>query len=330
MALSNSQYNAVMREYERQQAEDRRDLEQRLQNVYRTIPEMRALEKQAGLSAMNRFRKIMAQGNRNAADGFPDEVQEIEAKKAELLRTFGFPADEMQMRYRCPDCRDTGLIDGRKCHCFQAKAIKLLYAQSNIDRIMEEENFSTFSFDYFDDTKVITKVGMTELAYMKQVVQILKDYVEAFRTKKENLLFLGNTGVGKTFLCNCIAKELMDRYYSVIYLTANELFDCISKVRIDKTDDMSVRELYGYTADCDLLIIDDLGTELTNAFTASQFFSLINGRLASEKATVISTNLSMRSLRDTYSERVTSRFTSGYTIVPLYGDDIRLKKRLAE
>jgi DNA replication protein DnaC len=328
MALSNSQYNAILREYERQQAEDRRDLAVRVKEVYEKIPEMEALKKQAGISAMERFKKILKTGDKSAVAGFPGEINEIREREEALLKINGFPPDYMEPHYACPDCRDTGFINGQKCHCFKAKIIKRLYTQSNIDRIMESENFHTFSFDYFDDTRVITRIGLTERAYMKGVLKICRDYAEGFAKKKESLIFMGNTGVGKTFLCNCIGRELIDRYFSVIYLTANGLFDCISRVRMDKTEDLSVRELYGYLSDCDCLIIDDLGTELTNTMVSSQFFNLINARLAAEKGTVISTNLSLNQLRDTYSERVTSRITSSYTIVPLYGSDIRLKKKM--
>lgn len=223
MALSNSQYNAILREYERQQSADRRDLEKRLEEVRSRIPEMAELEKQAGLSAMERFKKAAGTGDLHAADGFSGEVKAIKEKKAELLKKNGFPADAMDMRYLCPDCRDTGFADGKKCHCFKAKVIKLLYAQSNIDRIMEKENFSSFSFDYFDDKRVITKIGMTEKAYMEKVLKICHDYVDRFDQEKGSILFLGNTGVGKTFLSNCIARELIERYYSVIYLSAGEL-----------------------------------------------------------------------------------------------------------
>jgi len=327
MALSNSQYNAIMREYERLQSEDRREFRERLEKLYQKVPELRSLEKQAGVSAANRFRKAVEKGDLNVTKGFSEEIREIEEKKKILLRENGFSAKDMEMHYKCPDCRDTGFVNGEKCHCFQSKIIKLLYAQSNVDRITKEENFDSFFLDYYDNGKIIPGIGMSERAYMQKVLKLCREYTDQFKEEKGNILFLGNTGVGKTFLCNCIAGELLDKFYAVIYLTANELFECISKVRIDKTEDLSLKELYGYIFGCDLLIIDDLGTEMTNTWTASQFFSLINARLNDRKATVISTNLSMKSLRDIYSERVTSRITSGYSVIPLYGEDIRLKKK---
>ena len=330
MALSNSQYNAILREYERLQAEERRELAERREEVFRRIPELKELDRQAGLSAMDRFRRAVKSGTNDAVQGFSEEVRRIEEKKAQLIQKAGYPPDILLPRYQCGKCRDTGFVDGRKCSCFQAKAIRLLYAQSNLDRIMEKENFRTFSLEWYDNERVINAIGMTERAYMERVLEICRNYVKNFRTSRGNILFQGNTGVGKTFLSNCIAKDLIEEGFSVIYLTAGELFDCLAEVRIDKTEDLAKKELFDYIFSCDLLLVDDLGTEAANTFTASQFFYLVNRRLNEERGTVISTNLSMRMMRDTYTERVTSRITSGYDIVMLYGVDIRLKKKLKE
>ena len=333
MALSNSQYNAVLREYERLQAEERQELAERRAAVFRKIPELEKLEKQAALSAMDRFRRAVGSGSaEDEVREFSGELRAIEARKAELLRRAGYPPDELEPRYRCGKCRDTGFVDGKKCSCFETRAIRLLYAQSRLNRVLEDENFRNFSLDWYDGERVITALGMTERAYMEHVLGIVKDFVRNFDGggKTRNILFQGNTGVGKTFLSNCIAKELIETGHSVIYLTAEELFECLAAVRIDKTEDLAKQELFGYIFSCELLIVDDLGTEGINSFTTSQFFYLVNRRLTEEKSTVISTNLSSRMLRDTYTERVTSRISSGYDVVMLYGDDIRRKKRLAE
>lgn len=330
MALSNSQFNAILREYERLQAEERRELAERRAEVFARIPELEKLEKQAGISAMQRFREAVKSGTSDAVKGFSEEVRDIEEKKARLLKEAGYPQDALLPRYQCEKCRDTGFVDGKKCSCFQAKAIRLLYARSNLERIMEKENFRSFSLEWYDNDRVITAIGMTERDYMARVVEICRRYVRDFDQRHGSILFQGNTGVGKSFLSNCIAGELLEKGHSVIYLTAGELFDCLAAVRIDKTEDLAKRELFDYIFSCDLLIVDDLGTEVSNTFTSSQFFYLVNRRLNEERGTVISTNLTQRMLRDTYTERVTSRITSGYEIVMLYGDDIRLKKRLKE
>ena len=231
------------------------------------------------------------------------------------------------MHYKCPDCQDTGYSEGRKCHCFRQAEMKYLYAQSNIEEIVTLENFSTFSFEYFDDSSVLPVLGRTVRQYMKQVVETCHRFVDDFSTEHGNLLFTGPTGVGKTFLTNCIARELIDRYYSVIYLSANDLFEVFSKNRFEYQAEEEIKGMYQYILDCDLLIIDDLGTELNNSFTSSQLFYCINERLNSSKSTIISTNHPLNELRDRYTERVTSRLISKYTIIPLYGDDIRLRKK---
>lgn len=331
MALSNSQFNAILREYERLQAENRRELRERREQVYERLPELRDLEKRVAVSALERFRKGVREGDPSVAAGFSREVSEIEAEKKRLLRSAGYPEDELEPRYHCKDCRDTGLLaDGKKCHCFHSRAVNLLYARSNLEKLLERENFQSFSLDWYDDRQILNAIGMTERAWMKQVEARCQTYVKRFKEHRESILFQGNTGVGKTFLSNSIAKELIEQGYAVVYLTALELFDCLAKVRMEKTEELAVQELYEYIFSCDLLILDDLGTEVPNAFSASQLFYLINARLHAERGTVISTNLSLQKLRELYSDRTTSRIASEYDILMLYGGDIRAKKRMKE
>ena len=325
MALSNSQYNAIMREYERLQAESRSELRARKEKIYAAVPELRALELKAGSSAMERFRAAVKTGNRAAVEGFSGELRDLEAERRRLLAEAGYPADALEPRFRCPDCRDTGMADGQRCHCFNARAAELLYSQSGLRRILEHENFDRFSLELYDDQRVITKVGMTERAYMEKQLERCRRYAAGFREKRENLLFRGNTGVGKSFLSHCIAKELIDQGFAVLYLGAAELFECMAAVSMDREEDLSRKEQYDLIFSADLLIIDDLGTEMMNSLTISQFFNLLNARDVPEKGTVISTNLSLTMMRDTYTERITSRILSGYSIIELYGDDLRRK-----
>ena len=170
--------------------------------------------------------------------------------------------------------------------------------------------------------------GKTARQYMTQVVAACRQYVDNFGSKKENILFTGKTGLGKTFLSNCIARELIERCYSVVYLPAVEMFEIFSKERFsyDSTDEDKDRSQY--LMECDLLIIDDLGTELVNNFTTSQLFYVINERLNRKKGTIISTNLPVNEMRDEFTDRVMSRIVSQYRVIPLYGEDIRIQKKL--
>ena len=325
MALSNSQYNAIMRVYNQKQLKNKHEQDERVRRVYEQIPQIRDLEQEISTRAVQCARRLL-DGDESAKEGLKQQIEDLREQKEILLKSAGFPKDYMEMHYSCQDCQDTGYIGGKKCHCFKQEQIKLLYAQSNIDKIIETENFDTFSFEYFDNQEIVPEIQMTVADYMKQVLGWCREFVDNFRTEGGNLIFTGSTGVGKTFLTNCIARELIQDYQSVIYLSANDLFDVFSKNKFNYEPELEMQDMYQYILDCDLLIIDDLGTELNNTFVSSQLFYCINERLLRKKGTIISTNLSVTMLRDTYSDRVSSRIMSQYTIIPLYGDDIRTKK----
>ncbi len=326
MPLSNSQYQAIMRIYNERQYEDKHAQDLRRAEVYAHVPRVKELE-DAIASCAASCARLLLEGEEQGRQEKKAALAALRREKAELLREYGYEPDYMEMRYHCPDCRDTGYADGKKCHCFLKEQTKLLYAQSNIEEILKRENFGTFSFDVYDSREIIPELEMTVAEYMRQVLGWCREYVANFASKGGNLLFTGGTGVGKTFLTNCIAKELIDGGQSVICLSANDLVDVFSGGKIHADSEEELRDMYRYVLDCDLLIIDDLGTELNNSFVSSQLFYCLNERLLRGKGTVISTNLSVSTLRDTYSDRVSSRITSAYTIIPLYGEDLRTRRQ---
>ena len=326
MALSNSQYDAIMREYGRQQIENHNKLEERRKEIYARLPVVRQLEAEIAERSVACAKKLL-EGDKSVLDRLKEDLRDLREQKALIIRAAGYPDDYLELHYRCPDCRDTGLIDGRKCHCFLQAQMKLLHAQSNLEDVLERENFKALSYEYYDDTEILPQLGITNAAYMRRVVAGCREFVRDFDKKHDNLLFTGSTGVGKTFLTNCIARELMDDFHSVIYLTASDLFDVFSRNKFDYDNAEDMKDMYRFILDCDLLIIDDLGTELNNSFTSSQLFYCINERMNMSRSTIISTNLTLARLRDSYTDRVTSRIMSGYRIIPLYGGDIRLLKK---
>lgn len=326
MALSNSQYDAIMREYGRQQIENHHKLEERRQEIYARLPVVRQLEAEIAERSVACAKKLL-EGDKSVLDRLKEDLKDLREQKALIIRAAGYPDDYLELHYRCPDCRDTGLVDGRKCHCFLQAQMKLLHAQSNLEDVLERENFKALSYEYYDDTEILPQLGITNAAYMRRVVAGCREFVRDFDKKHDNLLFTGSTGVGKTFLTNCIARELMDDFHSVIYLTASDLFDVFSRNKFDYDNAEDMKDMYRFILDCDLLIIDDLGTELNNSFTSSQLFYCINERMNMSRSTIISTNLTLARLRDSYTDRVTSRIMSGYRIIPLYGGDIRLLKK---
>lgn len=324
MPLSNSQFNAVMRIYNKRQFQDKREQDERVSQVYEKIPVLRELEGMISTKAVSCAKRLL-DGDKKALTDLKDEIADLKEQRSILLHSAGFPEDYMEMHYYCADCCDTGYIDRKKCHCFRKEEMNFLYSQSNIDEIIKKENFDKFSYRYFDNDTIEPVIGMTVRQYMTRVVELCKRYIDRFPDEHGNLLFTGGTGVGKTYLTNCIAKELIDKYFSVVYLSAVDLFQVFSRNRFEYHTEEEIKDLYQHILDCDLLIIDDLGTELNNSFTSSQLFYCINERLLRKRGTIVSTNLSVNTLRDMYTDRVASRIQSEYNILPLYGEDLRTK-----
>ena len=242
------------------------------------------------------------------------------------VKSNGYPEDYLKMHYTCPLCQDTGYVDNRKCICFRRAISEHLYTQSNIRELLKTASFDAFSLDYYPEDMVNEATGQTARQSAATALQRSKDFVQNFDHSFENLFIYGDTGVGKTFLTYCIAKELLDSMHSVIYYSAFDLFDAFARNTFSNSDTTEGEN--DYILNCDLLIIDDLGTELTNSFVASQFFLCINERILRKKSTVISTNLTLGSFMDTYSERVFSRVSSNYTMIKLIGKDIRIQKKI--
>lgn len=325
MALTHSQYNTIIRSYEQKQLHTRDILEARKKEVYKRIPEIKEIEDAISGLSVSQAKKLLA-GETSALSSLKEEIGILISCKEKLIADAGFSADYLEPVYECPDCKDTGYINDQKCHCFKKAVIDLLYTQSNLQDILQEENFDTFSLRYYSENHIDPKTGRSSMENIKNACLVCRDFVDTFSTDFRNLFLYGDTGVGKTFLSHCIAKELIDSANSVIYFTAFELFDIMAKGKFRK--DPSAELMSEHLFDCDLLIIDDLGTEMVNTFTSSQLFLLLNERLLRKKSTVISTNLSLESLVDLYSERTFSRITSNYTMLKLTGDDIRIKKKL--
>lgn len=325
MALSNTQYDEIVRQYNARQLHNQHIVETRIAEVYSQNARLQEIDDTISSCSISQAKKLL-EGDSCALSDLKQQIASLKEEKAALLCALGYPKDYFTPPYHCKDCRDTGYINNKRCHCFKQAAIDLVYTQSNIKNILATENFTHFSYDYFSDEQKDPATGLSSLAGMQRAVRESHCFIDAFDDSFQNLFFYGDTGVGKTFLSNCIAKELLDSGHSVIYFTAFGLFDIFQKNVFDKNTDAIAAHQNIF--DCDLLIIDDLGTEMSNSFTVSQLFLCLNERLLRKKSTIISTNLSMNQLADTYSERTFSRVFSNYTMIKLFGDDIRIKKKL--
>ncbi len=317
MPLTNAQYDQILHQYEERQRKRRRELDGRREQVYSRIPDYRRLEEEAASLSVAQGKKLLS-GEDDALQDLRGLLADLRAKRERLLLEAGFAADYLNPPFFCPDCRDTGYRNGAKCHCFRQAEISLLYEQSGISEMLQNNNFSLLSYDYHTGE---------DLAHFEKAVETCKDFIKNFDSDYHNIFFYGTVGTGKSFLSGCVAKELIDSGHAVIYFSATGLFDLLSTAAFDPKNREERRNAYADLYQCDLLIIDDLGTELTNQFTASQLFSLLNERAIGKKAVIISTNLSLRELQDRYSDRIFSRIASNFMVCKLTGPDIRMYQK---
>ncbi len=319
MALTNSQYDAIMREYEYRQNRNRHLLDERTAFIYKNVDGYRELSESIAAISVSQGRKLL-EGDDYALEDLRTSLRSLSSMKDQLLTGAGYPADYLAPIYDCPDCKDTGYSNGVKCHCFRQAVIDLLYEQSGIRDMLEKENFSMLSYDYYQGE---------DLERFGKTVNACRNFIKTFDTDYQNLFFYGTVGTGKSFLSGCIAKELIESGHSVIYFSAAGLFETISRNMFDYKYKEDALSPGGDLRDSDLLIIDDLGTEYHKSTAPSVLFSLLNQRHLCKKSTIISTNLSLEDLLNRYSDRVFSRITNQYSICKFTGPDIRtLKKRL--
>ncbi len=266
------------------------------------------------ISAMEKAQE----GDAEAIRALRPAIQKIREEKRVLLEKAGYSPEDLEAHYSCTLCRDSGIFEGKKCRCFMKLQGEILYKQSKMGEILERENFSRFQLERFDKAERKAQTGnKTVREYMKDIRDYFYGYCQNYPENQGNFIFTGGTGTGKTFFLHCIAKALLDRGVSVLYFTAEGLFNHFSRLMREGIEDEFVEEV-------DVLLLDDLGTEFSNSFTASRFFNLLNQRILTRKTMMISTNLNFKDLRELYSDRVVSRMMSDYEIIPLYGRDLRL------
>lgn len=302
----------------------RRELDQRRMRAYARIPELQELEQQTPSLAMGLLRKRLLaaplQQDASEADhlSFRETAAQITRRRTQLLTQNGFPPDYLEMTWDCPDCHDTGYVGSEKCHCLRRRETAVLYDQSNLEMLAADADFSSLSESYYTGE---------DLEHFRQARRTCERFVDEFDRVFRNLYLYGTVGTGKTMLSVCAARALIEKGKSVLYFSAASLFDRLADCTFGSGTRDALRDFTGDLYNCDLLIIDDLGTEFTNAFVASQLFSCISERELNRHPTIISTNLSLKEMQARYSDRVFSRITSTYEICKLTGRDIRLQRR---
>lgn len=301
------------------------ELKKRKEEISLKLPEVISMEKEIGRLfielSVSMFKDLKVDRD-TYIKNLKNKITDLRIKKSEILSSHGYPIDYLSIKYRCPKCKDTGYIGTEKCSCYKKYLVRLYYKNSDLKPVLLENNFDNFNINFYSTRKTENEIESPRKNIEKVFTRAL-NFVSNFDTSKENLLFFGNSGTGKTFLCQCIAKDLLDKGHLVIYKTSDDLLGILKKIRFENN-----AELEDLIINCDLLIIDDLGTEQINDFSKTEVFNLINKKLLAGKKMVISSNHTLEGLSRIYSERITSRLFGDFTLCKFYGDDIRVKKNL--
>lgn len=278
--------------------------------------------------------KIIASGMRRGTDprgailALKEENLTLQRERGELLHRMGYPADYLEPKPHCEKCNDTGWVGGKLCDCLRRYYTREQNAE--LSRLLDlgTQSFESFNFDYYSHVPDYEQ-NQSPYQRMEKNYDACRDYAYEFSPRSGNLLLSGEPGLGKTFLSASIARVVSEKGHSVVYDTATHIFSRFEAQKFRRDDDVAVAEddVSRYMK-CDLLIIDDLGTEMVSPFIQSALYQLVNTRLMTNRKTIVSTNLSPEELGRRYGPAIQSRFEGEFRILPFFGDDIRkLKKR---
>jgi len=322
---------AAQRNFQADRERRRAELERRTREVYHRLPRVESIDREL----RGTMAQIMLSAFERDADPEPalraleEHNLSLQRERAELLVGAGYPYDYIDEKTLCPLCRDDGYLrDGSPCRCLMAYYTR--EQNRRLSKLLDlgNQSFDTFSFDWYD-SGIWPEYGRSPLENMEMIREICGNYAHTFGQRSGSLLFTGAPGLGKTFLSACIAREVSDHGFSVVYDTAAHVFQQFESGKFGRENPYEEdpdREINRYL-NCDLLIMDDLGTEMLTAFVVSAFYRIVNDRLLSRRKTVLSTNLTVEELGRRYGEAVRSRIEGEYQVLRFFGRDIRILKR---
>ena len=325
---------ALLVEYDQKRNRAILDAESKKVKLYSEFPALEKIDNDINSVSIYAIKSILTQRDPDASKKLQDELASLKEKKLKLLKKVGKSLEDISPHFECNNCQDTGYIKTSSgsvlCPCIKQRLYNIQYNNSNIYDL-QNQNFKKFRLDYYSDTPDLQKYGsdVSPRENITKIKNICNNFIENFDHPDEsNLLFCGNSGLGKTFLSSCIANEIIQKGKTVLYQTAPIMLDNIIDYKFGKTDNNILKTI----RKVDLLIIDYLGKKKKNNLKLTELFNIINSRLLNQNnkitKTIISTNLSLQDLYRTYEERILSRIIGNYKACYFYGEDIRIKKRM--
>lgn len=333
--MNSSTLKSLLIEYEQKKVAAEHQADLRKKQLLDREPILQEIENQLSSLAISTTKSLIQHNDIALLENMQNQIDELKKQKEAILKKLDLNSDYLLPHYECSICKDTGYVmnddyTSSMCSCLKQKIFDIEYNKSNISNLKLQtfENFSDLLYsEEINEEKYHAKISPRE--NMNKIKQLCFHFIEHFDSPDEkNLLFTGNTGLGKTFLSSCIANELLKQRKNVLYQTSPVMLDTIIDYRFGKSN--VDENMYHNLLNVDLLIIDDLGTECMNQMKFTELFNVINTRLLNQNhstKTIISTNLSLKNLYDTYDERIVSRLVGNYNICYFFGDDIRFKKR---
>lgn len=321
MSFNRDNVSRVVDEFSDKRARAVEISDARRAEIHQKIPEIAEIDRALSMTGIRIF-----EASRGGSDGIyerirklRDENQSLNKIRGEILVSFGYPEDYTDVKYECDLCADSGYAGLSMCACMRRAIIELSFESSGIGRLMEKQTFDTFDLDFYSgqDREIMT--GTLDKT------RKFADTFGSSESSKKNILMIGHTGLGKTHLSTSIAKVVIENGYDVVYETSQNIFSDFEyqRFRSGYSDIEDKTERY---FECDLLIMDDLGTESSNAFTVSCLYNIVNTRLNHAKSMIINTNLSKEELSKRYADRITSRLFGEFAIMSFKGSDIRGQK----
>lgn len=328
----------LLLEYDQKKRKAELDADKRKEELYTKIPRLQEIENELNNYAINTAKNILY-GTSYGITELNAKIANLKSEKEKILKENNISTNYLEPHYECTICKDTGYIQtgtsaSSLCSCLKQKLLDISYNKSNISNL-SKENFDTFNANIFSD-KVDPEKYRLNISPQQNIISIKSKCIEFVSNfddpNTHNLLFTGNTGLGKTFMSNCIANELIKNGKNVLYQTAPVLLETVIDNKMNKYKNSKHDDFYKNVLESDLLIIDDLGTECLNSMKLSELFTILNTRLLNLNnkvtKTIISTNLNINNIFKNYEERIGSRIAGFYDIYYFFGDDLRLKTRI--
>lgn len=299
--------------------------------IYEALPEVAKIDRELHQTIPQVVAAAFRQGEdpQEALSKIRKENQSLQQRRGELLRQRGYQGKDLEYNPFCPLCGDSGWRGVSMCRCLRKLCAEEQIRELSFILNLGEQSFDRFRLDYYGE-ELWSAYGRSPRQNMEKILSFCRNYAQNFgRTPVKNLFFYGSTGLGKTFLSACIAREISEGGFSVVYDTAGVIFSRFEEQKFsrDLEDVREAKDLTRKYLRCDLLILDDLGSELTTPFVQSALYQLINTRLIEGRSTIVSSNFTMENLRQRYTPQIISRLEGEYETLPFFGKDIRLLKK---